>query len=144
LLIKTLGKKEENVFKIFANTMIIDFNHACKIKHFWKSVLFARILPTKHHLVSEEGKMAMLRIKVCMNIIFIVSDIYAHFLIPKITLNSPGHCLKKVVANEGQVRIRHTKPKIYRWRCSGKKSMEHRSGHILSVLSVYQRYFCIV
>jgi hypothetical protein len=32
----------------------------------------------------------MLRIKVCMNIIFIVSDIYAHFLIPKITLNSPG------------------------------------------------------
>jgi hypothetical protein len=29
--------------------------------------------------------MARLRIKVCMNIIFIVSDIYAHFLIPKIT-----------------------------------------------------------
>ena len=29
--------------------------------------------------------MSMLRIKVCMNIIFIVSDIYAHFLIPKIT-----------------------------------------------------------
>jgi hypothetical protein len=26
----------------------------------------------------------------------------------------------------------------------GKKSMEHRSGHILSVLSLYQRYFCIV
>ena len=25
-------------------------------------------------------------------VIFIVSDIYAHFLIPKITLNSPGHC----------------------------------------------------
>ena len=25
-----------------------------------------------------------------------------------------------------------------------KKSMEHRSGHILSVLSLYQRYFCIV
>ena len=24
------------------------------------------------------------------------------------------------------------------------KSMEHRSGHILSVLSLYQRYFCIV
>jgi hypothetical protein len=38
----------------------------------------------------------MLRIKICMNIIFIVSDIYAHFLIPKITLNSLGHCLKYV------------------------------------------------
>jgi hypothetical protein len=25
-----------------------------------------------------------------------------------------------------------------------KKSMEHRSGHMLSVLSLYQRYFCIV
>jgi hypothetical protein len=42
----------------------------------------------------KKEEMAMLRIKVCMNIIFIVSDIYAHFLIPKITLNSPGHCLK--------------------------------------------------
>ena len=42
----------------------------------------------------KKEEMAMLPIKVCMNIIFIVSDIYAHFLIPKITLNSPGHCLK--------------------------------------------------
>jgi hypothetical protein len=42
----------------------------------------------------KKEEMAMLRIKVCMNIIFIVSGIYAHFLIPKITLNSPGHCLK--------------------------------------------------
>ena len=42
----------------------------------------------------KKEKMAMLRINVCMNIIFIVSDIYAHFLIPKITLNSLGHCLK--------------------------------------------------
>jgi hypothetical protein len=42
----------------------------------------------------KKEKMAMLHIKVCMNIIFIVSDIYAHFRIPKITLNSPGHCLK--------------------------------------------------
>ena len=42
----------------------------------------------------KKEKMAMLHIKVCMNIIFIVSDIYAHFLIPKITLNAPGHCLK--------------------------------------------------
>ena len=24
------------------------------------------------------------------------------------------------------------------------KNLEHRSGHILSVLSLYQRYFCIV
>jgi len=36
--------------------------------------------------------MAVLRSKVYLNIIFIVSDIYAHFLIPKITLSSPGHC----------------------------------------------------
>jgi hypothetical protein len=42
----------------------------------------------------KKENMAMLRIKVCMNIIFIVSDIYAHFLIPKITLNSPGHSLQ--------------------------------------------------
>ena len=42
----------------------------------------------------KKETMAMLRINVCMNIIFIVSDIYAHFLIPKITLNSLGHCLK--------------------------------------------------
>ena len=27
---------------------------------------------------------------------------------------------------------------------SGKKNLEHLSGHILSVLSLYQRYFCIV
>jgi hypothetical protein len=27
LLIKTIGRKEKNVFKIFANTKIIDFNH---------------------------------------------------------------------------------------------------------------------
>jgi hypothetical protein len=46
--------------------------------------------------------------------------------------------------NEGQVRIRHTKPEIYRWHCSGEKNLEHRSGHILSALSLYQRYFCIV
>jgi hypothetical protein len=32
LLIKTIAKKEKNVFKIFANTKIIDFNHTCKIK----------------------------------------------------------------------------------------------------------------
>jgi hypothetical protein len=32
LLIKTIGRKEKNVFKIFANTKIIDFNHTCKIK----------------------------------------------------------------------------------------------------------------
>ena len=38
LLIKTIGEKEKNVFKIFANTKIIDFNHTCKIKHVWKSV----------------------------------------------------------------------------------------------------------
>jgi hypothetical protein len=42
----------------------------------------------------KKEKMTMLGINVCMNIIFIVSDIYAHFLIPKITPNSPGHCLK--------------------------------------------------
>jgi hypothetical protein len=29
LLIKTIGRKEKNVFKIFANTKIIDFNHTC-------------------------------------------------------------------------------------------------------------------
>ena len=40
--------------------------------------------------LGKKEEMPMLRIKVCMNIIFIVSDIYAHFLIPKITLNSPG------------------------------------------------------
>jgi hypothetical protein len=28
LPIKTSGRKEKNVFKIFANTKIIDFNHA--------------------------------------------------------------------------------------------------------------------
>ena len=33
LLIKIIGRKEKNVFKIFANTKIIDFNHTCKIKH---------------------------------------------------------------------------------------------------------------
>ena len=33
----------------------------------------------------KKEEMAMLHIKVCMDIIFIVSDIYAHFLIPKIT-----------------------------------------------------------
>jgi hypothetical protein len=33
LPIKTSGRKEKNVFKIFANTKIIDFNHTCKIKH---------------------------------------------------------------------------------------------------------------
>ena len=38
LILKTIGKKEKNVFKIFANTKIIDFNHTCKIKHVWKSV----------------------------------------------------------------------------------------------------------
>jgi hypothetical protein len=31
--VKTIGKKEKYVFKIFANTTIIDFNHTCKIKH---------------------------------------------------------------------------------------------------------------
>ena len=30
---KNQRKKEKNVFKIFANTKIIDFNHTCKIKH---------------------------------------------------------------------------------------------------------------
>jgi hypothetical protein len=33
-------KKEKNVFKIFANIKIIDFNHTCYIKHVWKSVPF--------------------------------------------------------------------------------------------------------
>jgi hypothetical protein len=31
--IKTIGRKEKNVFRIFANTKIIDFNHTYKIKH---------------------------------------------------------------------------------------------------------------
>jgi hypothetical protein len=35
---KTIGKKEKKIFKIFASTKIIDFNHTCKIKHVWKSV----------------------------------------------------------------------------------------------------------
>jgi hypothetical protein len=30
---KIIGIKEKNVFKIFANTKIIDFNYTCKIKH---------------------------------------------------------------------------------------------------------------
>jgi hypothetical protein len=30
-------------------------------------------------------------------------------------------CKQNFAVNEGQVRIRHTKPEIYRWRCSGKK-----------------------
>ena len=30
---KNYRKKEKNVFKIFANTKIINFNHTCKIKH---------------------------------------------------------------------------------------------------------------
>ena len=38
LLIQTIGKKETNVFKIFANTKIIDFNYTCKIKHVCKGV----------------------------------------------------------------------------------------------------------
>ena len=50
---------------------------------------------------------------------------------------------KTLLATKVKVRIRHTKPEIYRWRCSGKQSTEHRSGHILSVLSLYQRYICI-
>jgi len=50
--------------------------------------------PRNNTSLRKKEKMAMLRIKVCMNIIFIVSDIYAPFLIPKITLNSPGHCLQ--------------------------------------------------
>jgi hypothetical protein len=37
-----------------------------------------------------------------------------------------------------------TKPEIYRSHCSGTTKLEHRSGLILSVLSLYQRYFCIV
>ena len=35
---KNYRKKEKNVFKIFANTNIINLNHTCKIKHVWKSV----------------------------------------------------------------------------------------------------------
>ena len=42
----------------------------------------------------KKEEMAMLRIKVCMNIIFIVSDIYAHFLIPKNNSKFTGSLLK--------------------------------------------------
>jgi hypothetical protein len=41
----------------------------------------------------------MLRIKVCMNIIFIVSDIYAHFLIPKNNSKFTGSLLKIYVCD---------------------------------------------
>jgi hypothetical protein len=29
-----IGKKEKNVFKIFANTKIIDFNHTCRSENY--------------------------------------------------------------------------------------------------------------
>ena len=58
----------------------------------------------------KKEKMAMLRIKVCMNIICIVSDIYAHFLIPKIPLNSPGHCWKYTFVMKTKL--------CYQWRSS--------------------------
>jgi hypothetical protein len=90
--------------------------------------------------------MAMLRIKVCMNIIFIVSDIHAQFLIPKIT-KFTGSLLKIYVCDVNKTLL-SMKVKyiyvIYTGGTSGEKNLEHRSVHILSVLSLYQRYFCIV
>ena len=91
----------------------------------------------------------MLRIKVCMNIIFIVSDIYAHFLIPKITLNSPGQIYvcdvnKTLLSMKVKYVYVIQNRKYTGGTVQKEKNLEHRSGHILSVLSLYQRYFCIV
>jgi hypothetical protein len=90
----------------------------------------------------KKEKMAMLRIKVCMNIIFIVSDIYAHFLIPKKTKFTRS--LLKINVCEVNKTLPSLKVKyvyvIQNRKYTGgtvqEKSMEHRSGHILSVLSV--------
>ena len=96
----------------------------------------------------KKEEMAMLRIKVCMNIIFIVSDIYAHFLIPKIT-KFTGSLLKIYVCDVNKtllsMKVKYIyviQNLIYRWHFR-KKKLEHSSVHILSVLSLYQ-YFCIV
>jgi hypothetical protein len=46
-------------------------------------------------------------------------------------------CKQNFAVNEGQVRIRHTKPEIYRWHCSGKNNW-----NTVRVIS-YQFYFYI-
>ena len=54
-------------------------------------LLIARILPTEYHIASQEGKNGYATYQGMYEHNLYSLNIYAHFLISKITLNSPGH-----------------------------------------------------
>ena len=110
-------------------------------------LLFVRNLPKEHHLASPEGK----------NGYATYQDMYEHNLYSLRYLCTFSHSknnskftgsLLKIYVCDVNKTLPSMKVKyvyvIQNSKYSGKKSMEHRLGHTLSVLSLYQRYFSVV